>query len=136
MSTARYLNKPEDYYTLPKLRRAADVDRRISIREILERALDLIPRFKSKDELLEEEFAKFIADHRPESSEPIPALRAFFKAYAANEDVRRIIDNKRFPELATNPFFSLAELGMVPGEYRETIPEYIKDYVSFNQFAA
>ena len=129
-------NKPEDYYTLSKLRRAADVDRRISIREILERALDLIPRFKSKDELLEEEFAKFIADHRPESSEPIPALRAFFKAYAANEEVRRIIDNKRFPELATNPFFSLAELGMVPGEYRATIPEYIKDYVSFNQFAA
>ena len=56
-------NKPEDYYTLPKLRRAASIDRRISIREVMERVFDLIPYFKSKDELLEEEFAKFIADH-------------------------------------------------------------------------
>ena len=128
-------NKPEDYYTLPKLRRAANIDRRISIREVLERAFDLIPRFKSKDELLEEEFAKFIADHQPENAEPIPALRAFFKSYAANEEVRHIIDNRRFPELATNPFFSLADLRSVPVEYRAAIPEYIKDYVSLNQFA-
>ena len=129
-------NKPEDYYDLPKLRRAADVDRRISIREILEKALELIPRFKSKDELLEEEFAKFMADHPPQSAEPIPALRAFFKAYAANEEVRRIIDGRQFADLATNPYFSLADLGMVPPEYRAAVPEYIKDYVSFNQFAA
>ena len=130
------LNKPEDYYTLPKLRRAADVDRRISIREILERALELIPRFKSKDELLEEEFAKFIADHRLESSESIQVMRDFFKSYTVNEEVRHIIDNKRFSELATNPFFSLAELRLVPVEYRTAIPEYIKDYVSPNEFAA
>ena len=129
-------DKPEDYYNLPKLRRAADVDRRVSLREILERVFDFIPRFKSKDELLEEEFAKFIADHPPQSAEPIPALRAFFKAYAANEDVRRIIDSGRLPELATNPFFSLADFRAVPPEYRAAIPEYIKDYVSFNQFAA
>ena len=129
-------NKPEDYYTLPKLRRAASIDRRISIREVMERVFDLIPHFKSKDELLEEEFAKFIADHRPETAEPIPALRAFFKSYAANEGVRHIIDNGRFPELATNPFFSLGDLRMVPAEYRAAIPEYIKDYVSLNQFAA
>ena len=130
------LNKPEDYYTLPRLRRAADVDRRISIREILERALELIPRFKSKDELLEEEFAKFVADHRLERSESLQVMRDFFKSYAVNEDVRQVIDNKRFAELATNPFFSLAELSLVPTEYRKTIPEYIKDYVSLNQFAA
>ena len=73
---------------------------------------------------------------RPETAEPIPALRAFFKSYAANEGVRHIIDNGRFPELATNPFFSLADLRSVPAEYRTAIPEYIKDYVSLNQFAA
>ena len=57
-------DKPEDYYTCHKLRKAAAVDRRISLREILEKVFDLIPRFKSKDELLEEEFAKFVADHK------------------------------------------------------------------------
>ena len=129
-------DKPEDFYTLSRLRRAVDIDRRVSIREILEHIFDLIPRLKSKDELLEEEFAKFIADHRPQSAEPIPALRAFFKAYAANEDVRRIIDSKSFGELSTNSFFSLSDFMMVPEEYRAAIPEYIKDYVSLNQFAA
>ena len=110
------LNKPEDYYTLRKLRRAADVVRRISNREILERALELIPRFKSKDELLEEEFAEFVADYRLESSESVQVMRDFFKSYAFNEDVRQTIDNNKFAELATNPFFSLAELRLVPAE--------------------
>ena len=57
-------DKPEEYYTLAKLRQAAAVDRRVTLREILEKVFDLIPRFKSRDELLEEEFAKFVADHQ------------------------------------------------------------------------
>ena len=57
-------DKPEEYYTLAKLRKAAAVDRRLTLREILEKVFDKIPRFKSKDELLEEEFAKFVADHQ------------------------------------------------------------------------
>ena len=44
-------DKPEEYYTLDKLRKAAAVDRRMTIREILEKVFDLIPDFKSKDEL-------------------------------------------------------------------------------------
>ena len=59
-------DKPEEYYSLAKLRKAAEVDRRLTLREILEKVFDLIPRFKSKDELLEDEFAKFVADHKPE----------------------------------------------------------------------
>ena len=36
-------DKPEEYYTLDKLRKAAAVDRRLTLREILERVFDLIP---------------------------------------------------------------------------------------------
>ena len=129
-------DKPEDYYTLTKLRRAADVDRRLTIREILEKIFDLIPRFKSKDELLEEEFAKFIADRRPQNAESIPALRTYFKSYATSDRTRHIIESGQFTDLATNPGFTLDDLRMVPEEYRAVIPEYIKDYVSLNQFAA
>ncbi len=129
-------NKPEDYYTLPKLRRSAAVDRRLTIREILEKVFDLIPRFKSKDELLEEEFAKFIADYQPDTVESIPALRTYFKSYATSDQTRHIIDSGQFTDLATNPGFTMDDLRMVPEEYRSAIPEYIKDYVSLNQFAA
>ena len=74
-------DKPEEYYSLAKLRQAAAVDRRVTLREILEKVFDLIPRFKSRDELLEEEFAKFVADYKPDEAESIAAIRAFFKAY-------------------------------------------------------
>jgi len=129
-------DKPHEYYTLDKLRKAAAVDRRLSLREILEKIFGLIPRFKSKDELLEEEFSKFVADYKPEEAEAIPAMKHYFKAYVTNDKVRHIINTKHFTELATNPVFSTRDLKAVPDKYRVIIPEYIKDYVSLNQFAA
>ena len=129
-------DKPEDYYNLAKLRQAASVDRRVTLREILEKVFDLIPRFKSKDELLEEEFDKFVADHKPEDAHAIPAIRTFFKAYVTSDLIRHIVATGRFAELATNPVFSLKELNAVPKEYRALVPDYVKDYVPLNQFAA
>ncbi len=129
-------DKPEEYYTLDKLRKAAAADRRLTLREILEKIFGLIPRFKSKDELLEEEFAKFVADTKPEEAAAIPAIKTFFKAYVTSDQVRHIIESKHFTDLATNPFFSSRDFKAVPPKYRALIPEYVKDYVSLNQFAA
>lgn len=129
-------DKPEEYYNLDKLRKAAAVDRRITLREILEKVLGLIPRFKSKDELLEEEFAKFVADHVPEPPSAIPAIKHYFKAYITSGRVRDIIDQRQFTDLATNPVFSTRDFRAVPESFRTLVPEYIKDYVSLNQFAA
>jgi type I restriction enzyme R subunit len=126
-------DKPNEYYSLDKLRKAAAVDRRLTLREILEKVFKLIPGFKSKDELLEEEFAKFVADHKPD--EAIPALKNYFKAYVTSDQIRHIIDNKQFTDLATNAAFSTRDFRAVPEKYRKIIPEYIKDYVSLNQFA-
>ena len=127
-------DKPEEFYNLEKLRRAAEVDRRLSLREIMERVFGLIPRFKSKDELLEEAFSKFVAGHQPERPNSVPAIKTYFKAYATNGYLRGIIDQRRFAMLATNPVFSRADFSLVPDKYRQLVPEYIKDYVSLNQF--
>ncbi|MBK8637925.1 MAG: DEAD/DEAH box helicase family protein [Chromatiaceae bacterium] len=129
-------DQPEEYYSLDKLRKAAAVDRRLTLREILEKVFGLIPRFKSKDELLEEEFTKFIADRIPEPPATIPAIKTFFKAYATSNRVRDIIDSRQFTDLATNPFFTTHDFRAVPQRYRTLVPEYIKDYVPLNQFAA
>lgn len=128
-------DKPDEYYSLDKLRRAAAVDRRLTLREILEKVFGLIPRFKSKDELLEEEFAKFVADHKPDEATAIPALKTFFKAYATSDHVRHIIEAKHFTDLATHPAFTTRDFKAVPEKYRTIIPDYIKDYVPLNQFA-
>jgi len=129
-------DKPTEYYTLDKLRQAAAVDRRLTLREILEKIFGLIPRFKSKDELLEEEFSKFVADYKPAEAEAIPAIKNYFKAYVTDGRIRQIIDEKEFADLATNPVFSTRDFKAVPAKYRALIPDYIKDYVSLNQFAA
>ncbi len=129
-------NKPEEYYTLDKLRRAAAVDRRLTLREILEKVFDLIPRFKSKDELLEEEFAKFVADCQPEAAGDILAIKTYFKAYITSDQIRHIMDGGRYTALVTNPVFSLDDLRLVPEEYLTIVSDYVKDYVSLNQFSA
>jgi len=129
-------DKPTEYYNLDKLRKAAGVDRRLTLREILEKIFGLIPRFKSKDELLEEEFSKFVADYKPEEAETIPAIKTYFKAYATSDQIRHIIESGHLTDLATNPVFSTKDFKAVPKKYRTLIPEYIKDYVSLNQFAA
>ena len=129
-------DKPEEYYTLDKLRRAAAVDRRLGLREILEKVFGLIPRFKSKDELLEEEFAKFVADCKPDEAAAIPAIKTFFKAYVTSDQIRHIIETGQLTDLATNPVFSTRDFRAVPARYRTLIPEYVKDYVSLNQFVA
>ena len=129
-------DKPEEYYNLEKLRKAAAVDRRLTLREILERVFNLIPSFKSKDELLEEEFAKFVAQHEPPRASAVGSIKTYFKAYATNGYFRDIIDKRRFALLATNPVFNRDDFRAVPERYRSLVPEYIKDYVSLNQFAA
>lgn len=129
-------DQPDQYYTLEKLRKAADVDRRLTLREILEKIFGLIPRFKSKDELLEEEFAKFVADTKPASEDAaaIPAIKTFFKAYVTSDRTRHIIESGELTDLATNPYFNTSDFRAVPKKYRTLIPDYVKDYVSLNQF--
>ncbi len=129
------LERPEEFYTTEKLRKALGVDRRLSLREILEGVFGLIsPNYKSADELLEEEFVKFIADAKPEDAASIVALKYYFKTYITDPRVREIIDSRRLTELNTNPTFTMQDYKAVPQAWRARIPEYVKDYIPLNQF--
>ena len=127
-------DKPQEYFNLDKLRKAAGVDRRLSVREILEKIFGLIPDFKSKDEMLEDEFQKFLLDAQPDDPDSVRPIKYYFKAYATDGHLREIIESKHFTELNVNPTFSMADFKSVPSEWRNRIPEYIKDYVPLNQF--
>ncbi len=128
-------DKPEEYFNLEKLRRALNVDRRVTIREILEHVFGRVERLKTRDEMLEEEFGAFVARHAPNDAAKVPVIKAFFKAYATDGEVRNIIDSGNLPMLSTNPGFSFSDYRELPADYRKSVPEYIKDYVSLNQFA-
>jgi type I restriction enzyme R subunit len=127
-------NKPVDFFNLDKLRKSVQADRRITLREILAKAFGEIDRFKTKDELLEEELAQFVSIHKPDSPH-MPVIRQFFKAYLTDGAVRAIVDSREFSKLADNPKVSIGDIKALNG-WRDVIPEYVKDYVSLNQFAA
>lgn len=129
-------DKPEEYFNLEKLRKAAQIDRKVSIREVVEKIFGIIPKFKSKDELLEEEFDKFISIYPPEEDVNLRALKYFFKAYIVDQDIRKIIAAKDFHALQTNPTLTISQFREVAPKYREVIPLYIKDYIKLEQFAA
>jgi len=103
---AELFNKPEDFFNLEKLRKAVQADRRITLREILAKSFGDIDRFKTKDELLEEELAKFVSIHKPDAAH-LPVIRQFFKAYVTDGGIRAIMDSREFGRLADNPKVSL-----------------------------
>lgn len=125
--------KPNEYYNLQKLRDAAKVDRRLSLREIIEKMFGYIPYFKSKDELLEEEFEKFDSRYLPEAAY-FDFAKNYFKSYITDAQFRDIIENKNFALLNTNPNGDTFK--KLTPELRTIIPEYIKDNVSINRFMA
>ncbi len=129
-------DKPEEYFNLEKLRKAARIDRKVSIREVVEKIFGIIPKFKSKDELLEEEFDKFISIYPPEEDVNVRALKYFFKAYIVDQDIRKIIESKDFHALQTNATLTISQFKEVAARYRMVIPEYIRDYVNLEKFAA
>jgi len=126
-------HKPEDYLTLEKLRKSIHIDRRISMREIIEKILGIIPYFKTKDELLEEEFDKFDTRYLPKE-EYFEYAKTVFKAYILDADFRAIIDRKDFALLNVSPYGEAYK--KLPLELRQTIPENIKDFVPLNAFVA
>lgn len=125
-------DKPEEYFNLEKLRKSLKLDRRVGLREIIEKVFGTIPGFKSKDELLEDEFEKFIAIHKPENKYITP-IKKFLKAYITDSEIRDIVEKKEFGRFATNPKVSMNDYKVLNG-WRDVIPEYVKDYVSLNTF--
>lgn len=127
-------DKPSEFYNLEKLRNAAGLDRRISVRDLIEKAFGFIPGFRSKAELIDDEFQKFLADQKPQEADCIPQMRYFFEIYILDAHVRAIIDAGEFASLNVYPRFTTRNLMEVPKQWRTRIPEYIKDYVSLNPF--
>ena len=126
------LNKPEEYFTLEKIRNAYLSDRRLSINEILDKIFGKIIRFKSKEELAEDEFEKFKVDYEIDTDKYYET-KEFFKNYLLEEDFRTKINQKEYRQFASNP--EILEILKKLGQNRlKNISEYIKDNINLNQF--
>jgi len=125
--------KPEDFYNLIKLQTAAKVDRHLTLREIIEKIFGFIPYFKSKDELLEDEFEKFDSRYLPDE-QMFYYAKNYFKSYVSDKEFRDIIENKNFALLNTNANGEVFR--KLTPELRALIPQYIKENIHLNQFNA
>ena len=125
-------DKPEEYFSLDKIRKALKIDRRLTLSEVLDKVFGRLDKFKNKDELLEEEFEKFISIYKPESKYYYP-IKNYLKAYITDTEIREIVESKEYARFATNPKVTMADFSSLNG-YRDVVPEYVKDYVSLNIF--
>jgi type I restriction enzyme, R subunit len=125
--------KPEDFYSLIKLQTASKVDRKLSLREIIEKIFGFIPYFKSKDELLEDEFEKFDSRYLPDE-QIFYYAKNYFKSYITDKDFRDIIEKKEFALLNNNANGDVFR--KLTPELRTLIPQYIKEHIQLNQFNA
>ena len=136
---AHIMDRPEEYFTLERLRRAEGIDRRVPLREFIEKAFKLRPAIKSRDQLLDEEFDKLLAAHPPdersaETTAALSAIRYYFKAYITDGRLRDILEHQQYTDLNTNPGFTIQDYKAVPPLWRRRVTEYVKDYVPLNQF--
>lgn len=128
----KVFDKPDDYFNLDKLRKSLKLDRRLSLKEILEKIFGKIKKFKTKDELLEEEIQKFISIYHPEP-EFAHIIGQFMKAYILDNEIRQVMETGEFSTLATNPRFNMRDLEELDG-WMDPVIEYVKDYVPLNTF--
>ena len=80
LTMEKYIDKPTEYYTLEKLRKSLKIDRRITMRELLE-LMFFGNQIKGKEELMSDEFEKFLSTVDVSQVSDINALRYFFYAY-------------------------------------------------------
>lgn len=129
-----YLNQPAEYYTWDKLRRATGVDRRVTVREMIDKIFGRIPAFKSKKELVNDEFDNYLLTCGVPAGEYYD-VRHFFETYLTDKDVRRAIEDKKYQLLGTQiPSYSLAELKKLGARNMDTIIGYVNDNVNLSRF--
>lgn len=129
-----YLDKPTEHYTWDKLRRATGVDRRVTVREMLDKIFGLIPAFKSKQELVSDEFDGYLLTCGVSSGDYYEVKR-FFETYLTDREVRRAIEDKKYQRLGTDiPSYTFADLRRLGQKNMNSVIGYINDNVNLSRF--
>lgn len=129
------LDKPNEYYTVKKLERSLGLDRHLSIKEIVLKLMGKIDYFKSKAEMLDDEFNNFILLNK-EELEPIGDkiinVKNIFQAYILDKNIREALKKREFQSIINSPikndFIELKD-ATIRGQ---KIIDYIADYVLIN----
>lgn len=128
-------DKPNDYINMDKLRRSINVDRKITLKEILDKIFGIIPYFKSKMQLVEDEFEGFALTHEI-PPEKYFEIKTFFETYITDREVRRIIEDRKYQMLSNCSSYSMEDLKKLGKGNMDLIVEYVNDNVNINRMAS
>ena len=124
------LDKPQEFFTIEKLRKSLGLDRKLTVSELLLHAFGHIKNIPSQRECLDEEFDKLDKSLKPEDS-IYDNVKEVFEAYAVDEEFRKIIDSKKFAELGVHP--SGEAFKKLPVEFKNNIPSFINQNVNLKR---
>jgi type I restriction enzyme R subunit len=119
-------DKPKYFLNLDKIRKAFNVDRRITIKEFLQVAFGEKESFETKNDLLESEWQKFVEIYNIDQ-EHYQATKNFFEAYIIDDQVRDIVKRNQPADFFNCPSFDFTDYQRL-NEYKTIIPQYIHDY--------
>lgn len=128
-------DKPVEYYSVKKLERSLGLDRKLTVREIVLNLLGLLPKYKNKSELLEDEFKNFKLLNKEcfeRNMDYVGDIEAVFKGYLLDENVRKAIEKKDFVSLLQSPIKESAKILKNISMRGRLIFNYIEDYVNEN----
>lgn len=129
-----YLNKPSEYYTWDRLRRATGVDRRVTVKEMLDKVFGAIPAFKSKQELVNDEFDGYLLTCGVAPGD-YNEVRRFFETYLRDKEVRRAIEDEKYQLLGTQiPSYTFSDLKKLGQEKMRRVVGYVNDNVNLSRF--
>ena len=126
----KVLDKPQEFFTLEKLRKSLGIDRNVTIPELLLHVFGHINHIPSRRECIEEEFDKFEKTITPPEDNYSDAKR-YFEAYSTDKNYRDIIDSGKLADLRVHTsgevFFAL------PADLRKNIPQFVKENVDLKR---
>jgi type I restriction enzyme R subunit len=129
------LDKPKEFFTIEKLRKSLELDRKLSISELLLYAYGHLDRIKNKNECLEEEFEKFDNEFNLTPDE-FNNVKEVFESYALDSQYRKIIDEKKLVELNVHYPGAGEVYKGIPPELRDKIPQFIREKVNLERLSS
>lgn len=128
-------DKPNEFYTIKKLERSLGLDRHLTIKEVVSKIMGKIERYKTKKEILDDEFDNFVLLNKNDlepHSDKIESIKCLFQAYILDSDIRQAVKLQQYQRIITSPIkkdFILTKEVTIKGM---KLLNYISDYVILN----
>lgn len=127
--------KPKEFWNIDKLCDAYEIDRRLSMQEILLKTFGKIDKFKTRTELADDAFATFLTTIKDEKiRNQYQELRNLFHCYLLYSDIREKIQDNKFADFETDNRLSFQQLKTLGKENIHLVKNYILDNITLNPF--